>query len=40
MTTKEAAEKLGLARKTVTMWCQKNGIKRKLGVNGKYHNYS
>jgi predicted site-specific integrase-resolvase len=34
MTTNEVAEKLGIARKTVTMWCQKNDIKRKLGVNG------
>jgi len=34
MTTNELAELEGVARKTVTMWCQKNGVKRKMGVNG------
>jgi uncharacterized protein YjcR len=34
MTTKEVAEKLGVARVTVTMWCKKqHGLKRKLGTN-------
>jgi len=34
MTTNELAEQEGMARKTVTMWCKKHGVKRKLGVNG------
>ena len=34
MTTKEVAEKYGVARKTVTMWCKKQpGIKRTIGIN-------
>ena len=34
MDTTEVAEKFNVHRSTVIQWCQKNGIKRKLGVNG------
>jgi len=34
MTTKELAEISGLTKWGVIYWCKKNGIKRKLGVNG------
>jgi len=34
MDTKEVAEKYNVSKYTVIKWCQKNGIKRKLGVNG------
>jgi hypothetical protein len=34
MTTNEISEKYNVHRTTVIQWCQKNGIKRKLGVNG------
>jgi len=34
MDTTEVAEKFNVHRTTVIQWCQKNGIKRKLGVNG------
>jgi len=34
MTTKEVADKFGLERVTLCKWCKKNGIKRKMGVNG------
>jgi len=35
MTTNEVAEKFGVARKTVTMWCKTQpNIKRKIGTNG------
>ena len=34
MTTQELADQEGVARVTVTMWCKKHGINRKLGVNG------
>jgi len=34
MDTTEVAKKFNVHRSTVIQWCQKNGIKRKLGVNG------
>jgi uncharacterized protein YjcR len=34
MDTKEIAEKYNVSKYTVIKWCQKNKIKRKLGVNG------
>jgi len=35
MTTNEVAEKYGVARVTVTMWCKKQpSIKRVIGKNG------
>jgi len=34
MDTNTVAEKFGVHRSTVIQWCQKNGIKRRLGKNG------
>jgi predicted site-specific integrase-resolvase len=34
MTTKEVADKYGVAGITVRIWCKQNNIKRKLGKQG------